>query len=64
MIREQFLYVWNAIGIWLNGLFVWVKVNDWFSLKDISEFAGTLVPILALIWWCIKIVQTLKRKRK
>ncbi len=65
--REQLIYIgnyiYNTIGIGLNSFFVWIKVNDWFSLKDVSEFAGTLVPILAVIWWCIKIIQTLKRKR-
>lgn len=63
MMREQFVYVWNSIGIWLNGCFVWVKLNAWLSLKEVSELAGTIVPILALIWWCIKICQTLKKKR-
>lgn len=61
--REYIVYIWNSIGVWLNAFFVWVKVNDWFSLKEVSEFAGTLVPILALTWWCIKIFQTLKKKR-
>lgn len=57
-------YIYNCIGVGLNSFFVWLKVNDWLSLEDVSEFAGTLVPILALIWWCIKIVQTLIRKKK
>lgn len=65
--KEHFLwienYVYNCIGVGLNSFFVWVKVNDWLSLEDVSEFAGTLVPILALIWWSLKIFQTLKKKR-
>lgn len=64
MIREQMMYAWNMIGWGVNSFFVWIKVNDWLSLEDVSEFAGTIVPILALAWWCIKIFQTLKRRRK
>ena len=29
----------------LNSFFVWIKVNDWLSLRNVSELAGTLVPI-------------------
>lgn len=58
------IYIYNSVGVGLNSFFVWIKVNDWFSLEDVSEFAGTLVPILALVWWCIKIFQTLKKKRQ
>lgn len=60
--REYIIYLWNSIGVCLNSFFVWIKVSDWFSLKDVSEFAGTLVPILALAWWCIKIFQTIKKE--
>lgn len=58
------IYIYNSVGVGLNSFFVWIKVNDWFSLEDVSEFAGTLVPILALAWWCIKIFQTLKKKKQ
>lgn len=65
--REHFIYIgnyiYNTIGFGINSFFVWIKFNDWFSLKEVSEFASTLVPILAFIWWCIKIIHTLKRKR-
>lgn len=62
--REYVIYIYNSVGVGLNSFFVWIKVNDWFSLEDVSEFAGTLVPILALVWWCIKIFQTLKKKKQ
>lgn len=62
--REYVIYIYNSVGVGLNSFFLWIKVNDWFSLEDVSELAGTLVPILALIWWCIKIFQTLKKKRQ
>ena len=65
--REHIIYLWNylynSIGVGLNSFFVWIKVNDWLSLCNVSELAGTLVPILALIWWFIKIIQTLKRRK-
>ncbi|MEG0796418.1 MAG: hypothetical protein RR397_07965 [Odoribacter sp.] len=60
--REHIIYLWNTIGVGLNGSFVWLKLNEWY-LKDVSELAGIIVPILAFIWWCIKIFQTLKRNK-
>ena len=65
--REPHIYrgnsLYNSIGGGRNSFFVWIKVHDWLSLRNVSELAGTLVPILALIWWCIKIIQTLKRRK-
>ena len=51
--REHIIYLWNylynSIGVGLNSFFVWIKVNDWLSLRNVR--------------WCIKIIQTLKRRK-
>lgn len=64
MMIKHAIYIYNAIGIGLNSFFVWLKIGDWFSFQAMSEFAGMVVPILALVWWCIKIIQTFKHKKK
>ena len=65
--REHIIYLCNylytRIGVGINIFFFCIMLHDWLSLRNVSELAGTLVPILALIWWCIKIIQTLKRRK-
>ena len=39
------------------------KLCEIDAVQLFSLDSGTLVPILALIWWCIKIIQTLKRRK-
>ncbi len=44
--REHIIYLWNylynSIGVGLNSFFVWIKENDWLSLRNVSELAGNI----------------------
>ena len=64
MIEKITIFAYNTLGVGLNSFFVWLKLGDWFNFQTMSELAGMLVPILALVWWCIKIFQSLKNKKK
>lgn len=64
MMEKTTILAYNTLGVGLNAVYVWLELGNWFNFQTMSELAGMLVPIFALAWWCIKIFQSLKHKKK